>query len=314
MGFVLVLDQRIALPVGPQPDALAKVLHLREVVDPLAVDRAQHHEAFDLAHDLAADRLLLLAVGAGGRVVQELDQCLLACLQLLGRDLGAGRQREVGPQVLDQPFEVPVLGMPALAVHLHAPLDQLPDVVEDVVAGVRALQHLVPLLVDDLALQVHHVVVLDHVLARIEVHAFDFLLRALDRTGDPAVLDRFHLELIHQLADAVGSRPEDLHQVVLEGDEEAAGPGVALAARPSPKLVVDAPRFMALGADDVQPAGLANAVAEDDVGAAAGHVRRDHHRAALAGVLDDLGLALVELCVQHRMLYPTLVEQSRQAL
>src|SRR5437879_8040197 len=37
-GFVLVLDQRVALSVGTQSDALAEVVHLREVLHPLPVD------------------------------------------------------------------------------------------------------------------------------------------------------------------------------------------------------------------------------------------------------------------------------------
>ncbi len=42
--------------------------------------------------------------------------------------------------------------------------------------------------------------------------------------------------------------------------------------------------------------------AQDDVGAAAGHVRGDRHRALAAGLGDDLRLALVVLGVQHLVL------------
>ena len=48
-----------------------------------------------------------------------------------------------------------------------------------------------------------------------------------------------------------------------------------------------------------RPPRLEDALAELDVDAAAGHVRRDRDRAALARVLDDLALALVLLRVQH---------------
>src|SRR6266851_9026193 len=40
--FVLVLDKRIALAVRAQPDALAEVLHLGQVLHPLPVDGLQH--------------------------------------------------------------------------------------------------------------------------------------------------------------------------------------------------------------------------------------------------------------------------------
>jgi hypothetical protein len=56
---------------------------------------------------------------------------------------------------------------------------------------------------------------------------------------------------------------------------------------------------------------LARELAELDVGAAAGHVRRDHHRAELAGVLDDVRLALVLLGVEHLVLDLVLPSQHR---
>ena len=58
--------------------------------------------------------------------------------------------------------------------------------------------------------------------------------------------------------------------------------GIALAARSTAELIVDSPRFVALGADDVQAAGIGDTIAEHDVGAAPGHVRRDGDAAALA--------------------------------
>src|SRR5713101_9274667 len=158
--------------------------------------------------------------------------------------------------------------MTALAMSLDALGDDLLDVLEDVPASVGAFEHLAPLFVDDLALLVHDVVVLDDMLARVEVHALDLLLGAGDRSRHPRVLDRLHLEAVHQLADPLCRRTEDLHQVVFERDEELAGAGVALAARASAKLVVDAPALVALGADDVQAADAGHAWAEDDVGTA----------------------------------------------
>ena len=53
--------------------------------------------------------------------------------------------------------------------------------------------------------------------------------------------------------------------------------------------------------------------AEDDVGAAAGHVRGDGHGALAAGLGDDLGLALVVLGVEHLVLDAALVEQAARA-
>ena len=118
-----------------------------------------------------------------------------------------------------------------------------------------ALEQLAPQRVDVLALLVHDVVVLEQVFAGREVLRFDLLLRALDGLGDHAVLDRhalFHAEPLHQAGDALAA--EDAHQVVFERQIEARRAGIALAARAAAQLVVDAARFVALGADDVQAA------------------------------------------------------------
>jgi hypothetical protein len=59
---------------------------------------------------------------------------------------------------------------------------------------------------------------------------------------------------------------------------------------------------------------LEHALAELDVDAAAGHVRRDRDRTALARVLDDLRLALVLLRVQDVVRDPVAREELREEL
>ena len=51
-------------------------------------------------------------------------------------------------------------------------------------------QHPVAVAINHVALAIQHVVVLDHVLADIEVVRFDFLLGVFDRPADPRVLER----------------------------------------------------------------------------------------------------------------------------
>ena len=66
---------------------------------------------------------------------------------------------------------------------------------------VAPLEDLAAQRIDRLALLVHHVVVLEQVLADVEVVALDLLLRVLDRAVDPGVLDRdvlFHPEALHE--------------------------------------------------------------------------------------------------------------------
>ena len=117
------------------------------------------------------------------------------------------------------------------------------------------LENLAAQRVDAFTLLVHHVVVLEEVLADGEVLRLDLLLGALDGARHHAVLDRnafFHAQTLHQAGDPLG--PEDAHQVVFERQIEARGPGIALPAGAAAQLVVDAARLVALGAEDVQAA------------------------------------------------------------
>ena len=61
-ALALVLDQRVALGVGPQADALLQVVHLVEVLAPLAVDDGEQHLALELADRLGAELLLAALV------------------------------------------------------------------------------------------------------------------------------------------------------------------------------------------------------------------------------------------------------------
>ena len=92
---------------------------------------------------------------------------------------------ERGPQRL----EVPLL-REALGGADDVALDDVVDHAADLLVQVGALEHLAALAVDDLALAVHHVVVLEDVLAGLEVLRLDLALRGGDRAGDPLVLDR----------------------------------------------------------------------------------------------------------------------------
>ena len=178
-------------------------------------------------------------------------------------------------------------------------LDDLLDPELHLLGEVLALEHLPPLLVDPAAVAVEDVVVLEDVLAHDEVLLLDLLLRALDLPGEDLRLHGLvvgDLEALHDPLDPVAR--EQAHEVVLAGEVEARLAGVALAAGAAAELVVDAARLVPLGAEHVEAAELEHALAELDVDAAAGHVRRDRDRAGLARVLDDLRLARVLLRVQ----------------
>src|SRR6266545_2191657 len=99
---------------------------------------------------------------------------------------------------------------------------------------VPAFQDLPALPVDHLALGVHDLVVLEHVLADLEVLLLDVLLCGLDGPSDQLGLDGFVLrpvESVHDLSDPV--RGEQAHQVVAEGQIEARLTRIPLAAGPA---------------------------------------------------------------------------------
>ena len=122
---------------------------------------------------------------------------------------------------------------------------------------VLALEDPAALVVDDLALLVQHLVVLQDVLADLEVLRLDLGLRARDGAGDHLGLDRHvvgHVQPGQERLDRGGV--EQPHQVVAERQVEPGLARVALTAGAAAQLVVDAARLVPLGAEHVQAAGV----------------------------------------------------------
>ena len=205
---------------------------------------------------------LLLAVGVGlddvlAQLGDDPGAVGVVGVHLLEVDAHRVHLLELGVQLGD----VPVLGEVALHVLLGHALGHLGQLLARGVRHVLALEDLVAVLVDDLALLVHHVVVLEDALADQEVLLLDLGLGALDLLGEHLGLDRLLLALLARRAQAVQDAVdpvagEQAHQVVLGGQEEARLARVALAAGAAAELVVDPARLVALGADDVEAAGL----------------------------------------------------------
>ena len=133
--------------------------------------------------------------------------------------------------------------------------DRALDHVEDLGVDVLARQRVATPFVERAPLAVHHVVVVEQVLADVEVARLDLLLRILDHAREQAVLDRlafFDADAVPPLRHPLGL--EDPQQVVLEREEELGRARIALTAGAPAQLVVDAAALVALGADDVQAA------------------------------------------------------------
>jgi hypothetical protein len=80
----------------------------------------------------------------------------------------------------------------------------------------------------------------------------DVLLRSFDAFADHLRFNGhalLHSEPSHNRFDTVARK--NAHQIVFERKEEARGARVALTARASAKLIINAPRFVAFGAKDI---------------------------------------------------------------
>src|SRR3954452_24506913 len=265
-ALVLVGDERVLLGEPAQVDALAQVVHVVQVLAPALVDDLEQAEALDLAHQLRAELLLALVVGAD-RVLPELLLEHLALDRLLVDVLRSDRDRVDLLELGEQPVEVPVLDVVADQVLIHETADHVLDLLTRGARHVLALEDAVADLVDDLALLVHHVVVLEDALADQEVLLLDLALRRLDLLREHLRVERLLLarllrhraEPVEDAVDPVAG--EEAHEVVLGRDVEERRARVALPARAAAQLVVDPARLVALGAEDEEPTGLEHLLA-----------------------------------------------------
>ena len=180
-----------------------------------------------------------------------------------------------GAHLGGEAVEVPLLAVVGHAVGGDDRLGGLGQLLHGPVAQVLALEDLVAQAVDDLALLVHDLVVLEDVLADLGVAGLDGVLRLLDGLGDHLRLERHVVgeRLAHDVGHGAGG--EEAHELVLEGQVEAALARIALAPGAATELVVDPAGLVALGAEHVEAAELAHLVA---LGLALGDVLLGEHR------------------------------------
>ncbi len=205
-----------------------------------------------------------------------------------------------------EPLEIPLLGVAFLIDILRdEPFGHLLDHLFDIIPEGLPLENLLPLFVDDLTLAVHDVVILEQMLADIEILSFHTFLGILDRPGDQPVFDRlslFHADPVHDGGDSLCA--ENAQEIVFEGKIEPRRPHVSLPSRTAAELVVDTAALVPLGSEDMQPPELRHPLSQFDVRSASGHVCGNGHLSGLSGLRDDLRLAFMILCVQHVVLDP----------
>ena len=156
-------------------------------------------------------------------IVEQIGRCLLGEAVVIGHsvvEIGIGGQPAL--IVTAEGTKVPLILDIARQELGAGRVDVLPQHVVHLGADILTVQHFAALAIDDLALLVHHVVVLQHVLTDLKVAALQLFLGALQRAGDHPVLNGgilVQLEGIHQAGNAVTA--EQAHQVIFQAQVEA---------------------------------------------------------------------------------------------
>src|SRR5215813_6985036 len=158
-------------------------------------------------------------------------------------------------------------------------------------------------------------------LSYLVILSLDDPLQSFDLMANRRMLDRLVLRSGAYFRRNQMVYSETRHQIILQADEEARRPRIALAARAPFELVVYAPALVTVRSDDVKTAQgdyaltlLFSGPAKTNVRAPARHVGRDGHRVDGAGLGDDLGLGLVVLRIEDATDDSDLAQLARQCL
>ena len=217
----------LALPFGKwvflthrtKVDPLLEVVHFLEVFAPTLVDDAQHDLSFDFTHDRLAEFGLALCVERGRIGHDDVVHAIRAVGVLELADGDGGRPE--GGKFTHQTIEVPLIVGLGETVGLDEAVDGFGQVLHRGGAQVESLENLVAALVDDLALLVHHLVVLEDVLADFTVALFDGGLCALDGLRHHLRFDCLVVGHGPPHHPTEGTRGEESHELVVERKVEA---------------------------------------------------------------------------------------------
>ena len=292
----LVLNQRILLSVCLQTGSLTKLLHIVDVIHPLAVDDLEQDHTLDLTDRLRLRELCLLAlIQLHSLFLELLLETVLLRLQHAFRrhrlDRHGGKQERVQLVVIPL-FKIGVV----TDTDIHAVLRDIRDHLVDRVAHALSIQHASSLLVDDLSLFVHYLIVLQQALTDAEVVVLDLLLCRLDRFGQRFMLDLLSFRDSQRIEH--GDHPvrtEETHQIILQGDKELGFTRISLTTGTSTQLIIDTSGLMPLCTDDHQAACRSRLLIQLDIRTTARHVGRNGNGSMYACVRHDLSLELMEL-------------------
>ena len=207
------------------------------------------------------------------------------------------------------------------------------------------------LTIDDFALTIHDIVIINQVFTNFKVVRFNLLLCPFNRLGNHTMLNRLvfgHLELFHNERNAM--RAKDAQQIIFKAHVKTALTRITLATGTTTQLVINTTRFVPFGTKDVQAARVKDLLllgrtesfilfhclvkrllrvcgslsltpghhlriaAQDNIGTTPGHVGCNRKRPLAARLSDNFSFPLMLLGVQYIMLNATLLQKFREDL
>ncbi len=230
-AFPLVFNNRILLPVCPKAYAILELVHGIDMVHPLLVHNPQEHPAFQLPNNLFAELGFLLIIDLMGLLPDfflQITGCNGFKIYFFQIQIAFGNQDVLS--MGDHRRKIPVIGRRLIAaIRIYNPVGHCIDHIQYVVLQVFAVQDLVALAINDLALLVHDIVILKDRLSSLKVYALNPLLGALDSVGQHPGLDRLVLlqaQHIYHPQHPIGAK--EAHQVILQRNIEPGFAGIPL--------------------------------------------------------------------------------------
>ncbi len=333
ISLILVLHQRVALPIRPQAHPLPQRVHVAQIFLPLRVHRVQHDEPL---HRIQLRRVLQRAL-VGIRLPHPLENRLrrrrrihpltpppaLVANHLLR--MKPNRKIAIHPRRQRRQTVLLVVQL------LRPPVNDVLHHIQQMLAHLLRRDNLAAEAINNLPLLVHHVVIFQRALANRKILLLHSALRRFNRTIQPPMLQHLPLlqpQLLHNPRNAV--RAKQPHQIIFQRNKEPRHPRVPLPRATSAQLTVNPARLMPLAPNHIQtrrpllnqlPERLFaihlvrqlhrthhllalhpdDALAQLDVRSAPRHVRGNRNRARLPRIRHNFRLALVILRIQHIM-------------
>ena len=221
-GFALIFVDRRLLGIGAQVDDRTQRIQRGQMLLPVMIERLQQEAFFDADPGFGRQFGGLGGHQRIGLFDQAIDDDFGIDALFLGPGRNINRQAQCARHVFLQARHIPLFGVAAERAAggndgVHA---FMAHVDHDIADGFR-IHHVGALFIDHLALVVHHVVVLQQLLAHVVVAGFHLFLGGFDGFRNPRVDDRLALFQagVHQAGQHV-LLAEDAQQIIVERQVE----------------------------------------------------------------------------------------------